>query len=177
MNSSTERSADQEKHSGFKQNLENLREIPLFQGLDHECLKLITMLSKQIDLIEGDQLMVQGEDDGCAYYLVHGKLKSSFRIYDKLYQLHEYAPGQFFGGLALLGPSIRLFTLYAAESSSVLRLRRDGFQKVMAQYPESMDKVAANLALILRSREQDLLNQVEAGELEAGDLALGISLL
>ena len=177
MNSSTERSADQEKQSAFKQNLEYLREIPLFQGVDYECLKLLTMLSKQIDLIEGDKLMVQGEDDGCAYYLLTGNLKSSYRIYDRLYQLRDYTPGQFLGGLALLGPAIRLFTLYASEPSSVLRLKRDGFQKVMDQYPDSMVKVAANLAQVLRAREQDLLNQIEDEERETGNLALGVSLL
>lgn len=177
MNSSTEKSTDQAKHSGFQQNLEYLREIPLFQGLDYECLKLLTMLSKQIDLIEGDKLMVQGEDDGCAYYLIDGNLKSSYRIYDKLYQLREYTPGEFLGGLALLGPAIRLFTLYATVSSSVLRLKRDGFQKVMDQHPESMVKVAANLASVMRVREQDLLSRVESGEMDPGSLALGVSLL
>ena len=177
MNSSTGKSADQEKQSSFKQNLEFLREIPLFQGVDYECLKLLTMLSKQIDLIEGDQLMVQGEDDGCAYYLLSGNLKSSYRIYDKLYQLRDHSPGQFLGGLALLGPAIRLFTVYASEPSSVLRLKRDGFQKVMDQYPDTMGKVAANFAAVLRAWEQDLLNQIEGGEQENRSQALGVSLL
>ena len=177
MNSSTEKSADQEKQSVFKKNLEYLREIPLFQGVDYECLKLLTMLSKQMDLIEGDKLMVQGEDDGCAYYLLDGALKSSYRIYDRLYQLRDHAPGQFLGGLALLGPAIRLFTLYASEPSSVLRLKRDGFQKVMDQYPDSMVKIAANLAAVLRAREQDLLNLIGDEEPETGNQALGVSLL
>ena len=177
MNSSTERSADQEKQTVFKQNLERLREITLFQGLDYECLKLLTMLSKQIDLIEGDKVMVQGEDDGCAYLLLNGNLKSSYRIYDRLYQLRDHAPGQFLGGLALLGPAIRLFTVYASEPSSILRLKRDGFQKVMDQYPDSMVKVAANLAAVLRAKEQDLLNQIVEDERETGNLALGVSLL
>jgi CRP-like cAMP-binding protein len=177
MNSSTERSADQEKQSVFKRNLDYLREIPLFQGVDYECLKLLTMLSKQIDLIEGDKLMVQGEDDGCAIYLLSGNLKSSYRIYDRLYQLRDHPPGQFLGGLALLGPAIRHFTLYASEPSSVLRLKRDGFQKVMDQYPDGMVKVAANLATVLRVWEQDLLNQIGDQEQEIGNQALGVSLL
>jgi CRP-like cAMP-binding protein len=177
MNSSTERSANQQKQTVFKQNLEYLREIKLFQGLDYECLKLLTMLSKQIDLVEGDKVMVQGEDDGCAYLLLNGNLKSSYRQYDRLYQLSDHPPGQFLGGLALLGPAIRLFTVYASEPSSVLRLKRDGFQKVMDQYPDSMVKVAANLAAVLRAKEQDLLNQIGDEERETGNLVLGVSLL
>jgi CRP-like cAMP-binding protein len=177
MSSSTEKSADQEKQSVFKRNLEYLREISLFQGVDYECVKLLTMLSKQINLIEGDKLMVQGEDDGCAYYILSGNLKSSYRIYDRLYQLSDHPPGQFLGGLALLGPAIRLFTVYASEKSSVLRLKRDGFQKVMDQYPAGMVKVAGNLAAVLRAWEQDLLNQIGGEEQNSVNHALGVSLL
>ena len=177
MNSSTERSANQQKQTVFKQNLEYLREIKLFQGLDYECLKLLTMLSKQIDLVEGDKVMVQGEDDGCAYLLLNGNLKSSYRLYDRLYQLRDHPPGQFLGGLALLGHAIRLFTVYASEPSSVLRIKRDGFQKVMDQYPDSMVKVAANHAAVLRAWEQELLNQIEDEEQETENRSLGVSLL
>ncbi|MBT8353465.1 MAG: hypothetical protein KJO60_03020, partial [Desulfofustis sp.] len=103
--------------------------------------------------------------------------KSSYRIYDRLYQLSDHPPGQFLGGLSLLGPAIRLFTLYASEKSSVLRLKRDGFQKVMDQYPDGMVKVAANLPAVLRAWEQDLLNQIVDEEQQTGNQALGVTLL
>ncbi len=177
MNSSTEKSADREKHSGFQQDLDSLRQIPLFQGLDYECLKLIAMLSKRIDLIEGDLLMVEGEDDGNGYYLISGILKSFYKKDSIEYQVQNYKPGQFIGGLALLGKSIRLFTVYAAEQSTVLRLNREGFQKIMQQFPNSMTKIAANMALELAGWEKDLLARADEKELEGENQVLGISLL
>jgi len=52
MNSSTERSAESDKRTGFEQDLDHLRKVVLFQGLEYECLKLIAMLCKQIEMIE-----------------------------------------------------------------------------------------------------------------------------
>lgn len=177
MNSSTERSADKEKRTGFEQDLEHLRTVPMFLGLDYECLKLMALLGKTIDLVEGDQLMVQGEDDGSGCYLLSGILQSFHTKESVMYPIQIYEPGQFVGGLALLGVSIRLFTVQATEKSKVLKLRRDSFQKVMQQFPQSMMKIAANVASELSGYEQAYLNQLGPEDLEKETRALGISLL
>lgn len=177
MNSSTEESADKEKRTGFEQDLEHLRNIPLFQGLDYECLKLMALLCKTVNFVEGDQLMVQGEDDASAYYLLTGHLQSFHTKESVIYPIEHYEPGQFIGGLALVGTTIRLFTLQAAEKSTVLRLSRKSFLKVMEQFPGSMMKIAANITAELTLREQEYLSQLEPKDLESGDQPLGISLL
>ncbi|MGI9536993.1 MAG: cyclic nucleotide-binding domain-containing protein [Desulfocapsaceae bacterium] len=177
MNSSTEKNVESDKRTGFEQDLDHLRKVPLFQGLDYECLKLIAMLCRQIDIIEGDRLMVQGEDDGCAYYLVTGNLQIFHRQDDVDYPLKTLKPGQFVGGLGLMGKTIRLFTVQATEKSTLLRLHRDNFQKVMEQFAGNMTRIAANLASELTDWEQDILNLTERKELEDGNQVLGISLL
>jgi len=177
MNSSTEKNTDKQKHSGFQQDLDFLRQIPLFQNLEYECLKLMAMLSKKVDFVEGDQLMVQGEDDGNAYYIISGKLNGSYKKNDTQYPVQLIEPGQFIGGIALLGKSIRLFTIQAMEKSTVLRLNRDGFQKIMKQYPDSMVKIAANLTAGLTTWEQNLLNKEDMLQSEQNVYVLGLSLL
>lgn len=94
-----------------------------------------------------------------------------------IYPIEHYEPGQFIGGLALVGTTIRLFTLQAAEKSTVLRLSRNSFLKVMEQFPGSMMKIAANITAELTLREQEYLSQLEPKDLESGDQPLGISLL
>lgn len=177
MTSSTGKNVDREHHSGFQQDLEYLRQVPLFQGIDYECLKLMAMVSKRIELTEDDLLMIQGEDDGHGYYLISGSLNSLHRADERNYSGPNFEPGQFIGGLALLGKSIRLFTVQAAEKSTVLRLGREGFQKIMRQSPGNMAKIAANLALELADRETNLLAVVNEHELQASDQPLGISLI
>ena len=177
MNSSTERNVEGDKRTGFEQDLDHLRKVFLFQGLDYECLKLIAMLCKQIQMIEGDRLMVQGQDDASAYFIVTGSLQIIHRRDDVDYSLQSLGPGQFIGGLALLGKTIRLFTVQATEKSTLLRLHRDNFQKVMEQFAGNMTKIAANLASELTDWEKDILNQTEQNELEDSNQTLGISLL
>lgn len=178
MNSSTEKTTERtEKRSGFKQDLEFVRLIPLFQNLEYECLKLIAMLSKQINLVEGDQIITQGEDDGTAYYLIAGKLKAYHRRDDIDHLIQNFEEGQFIGGLSLLGKSIRLYNVQALQKSSVLSLHRENFQKIMKQYPQSMARIATNLAIELTNRDQKILNNISADEIEHNILRLGISLV
>jgi len=177
MNLSMERSTDTKKHSEFQQNLEYLRQIALFNGLDFECLKLLAMLSRRIDLIEGDQLMVQGEDDATCCFIINGGLQSYCHLDGEDYIIQSYQPGQFIGGLALLGKAIRLFTVQAVTESTVLKLNREGFQKVMNQFPGSMTKVGANLAADLTLWEQKSLAETDELAHDGGNRSLGISLL
>ena len=176
MNSSTERSVEIDTRTGFEQDLDHLRTVPLFQGLDYECLKLMAMLCKKIELIEGDRLMVQDEDDGNAYFLVSGSLQIFHRQDDTHHPMQNLEPGQFIGGLALLGKTIRLFTVQATEKSTLLRLHRDNFQKVMQQFTGSMTKIAANLTLEITEWERNILNQTQSSELKDGNRGWGISL-
>lgn len=177
MNSSTEKNAEQSKTSGFRQDLEYLRQIPIFQNLDFECLKLLAMLSKKIELINGDQLIIQGEDDGFAYYLIQGKLNSYYKKNDTVYPVQSHDPGQFIGGMGLFGKSLRLFTVEAVEKSTVLRLNREGFKKVMLQFPNTMTQISANLSAELVRWEQNLLNSIDDENLEQAMHTMGISLI
>ncbi|MCG6930851.1 MAG: cyclic nucleotide-binding domain-containing protein [Desulfofustis sp.] len=177
MNLPTGESAEQQRASGFKQDLEHLRQVPLFQNLEYECLKLLTMLTRKIELIEGDQLMVQGEDDGNAYLVTTGKLESFHTRDATRYHIQWYEAGQFVGSFALLGTSIRLFTVEAVEKSTLLRINRIGFQKVMQKFPDAMMRIGANLADEVSGWEQDQLNRADGGILERPELVLGISLL
>ena len=135
------------------------------------------MLSRRSDLIEGDPLMVQGEDDATCCYVISGGLQSFYHRSGRDFIIQNYQPGQFIGGLALLGKTIRLFTVQAVKESTILKLNREGFQKVVHQFPGSMAKVGANLAAELTLWEQNSL--AETGDLtdEGGNRILGISLL
>lgn len=176
MNSSTGKDSSKPAGSAFKADLEYLHQTPLLAALDYECLKLLAMLSKRIDFIEGDQLMVQGEDDGCAYYLITGTVEVLHQRDDTTHRIDTFGPGTFIGGLALLGKSARLFTLQATEKTTALRLKREGFQKSIKQFPESLQKVSASLVAELMRWDRRILaaDQTEPAE---GVKISGVSLL
>jgi len=167
---------EMKKDSGFKEDLEHLRQVPLLRGLDYECLKLLAMFCQRIEFIDDDQLMVQGEDDGHAFLILSGQVKAVFTGNDVDSVIRQYGTGEFVGGCALLGRMPRIFTLQATEKTTALRLGREQFQKALQQFPASVSKITGSLLLELLEWDRsqlDIKNREDVSEY----YALGISLL
>jgi CRP-like cAMP-binding protein len=167
---------EMKKISGFKEDLEHLRQVSLFRGLDYECLKLLTMFCQRVEFIGDDQLMVQGEDDGHAFFILSGQVKAIFTENDVDSVIRQYGTGEFVGGCALLGRMPRIFTLQATEKTTALRLGREQFQKVLQQFPASISKITGSLLLELLEWDRSRLD-MKNGESGPDHHALGISLL
>ncbi len=178
MSLSTEKVTEQEskKTSGFQEDLEHLRKAPLLRGLDYECLKLLAMLCRRITYITGDQLMVQGEDDGHAFLILSGRVHGIYTGGDTRQVIRQFGPGKFVGGCALLGKPPRLFTLQATEETMTLRLNREEFQKTLQQFPAGIFKITANLVTELVEWDRSLLD-IQSIEEMADYRALGVSFL
>ena len=177
MSSSMEKKTEKQGSSIFQKDLEYLRQIRLFSGLDYECLKLLAMLSKRVDFIEGDLLTVQGEDEGNAYLLISGTVRVIHKKDGVDHLLDELEPGRFIGGLALLGKSVRLFTLQAAEKTTALRLSREGFLKTMQQFPDGIARISTNLVAELMFWDQTRLAKIKPDSSNDEFSSVGISLL
>ena len=167
---------EMKKDSGFKEDLEYLRQVPLLSGLDYECLKLLAMFCQRVEFIDDDQLIVQGEDDGHAFLILSGQVKAVFTENDVDSVIRQYGTGEFVGGCALLGRMPRIFTLQATEKTTVLRLGREQFQKALQQFPASISKITRSLLLELVEWDQSQLD-MKNREGVSDYHALGISLL
>lgn len=178
MSLSTEKATEQETiiTSGFQEDLEHLRQTPLLRGLDYKCLKLLAMLCRRTTLIVDDQLMVQGEDDGHAFMILSGKVNALYTEGDKSQVICQFGAGQFIGGTALFGKSQRLFTVQAAEETTILRLRREEFRKVIEQFPGALSKITSNLVSELVAWDRTMLEKHIAAKDKYSDF-LGVSLL
>ncbi|MCK5068900.1 MAG: cyclic nucleotide-binding domain-containing protein [Desulfocapsa sp.] len=165
-----------QKDSGFKEDLDILRQASLLRGLDHECLKLLAMLCQRIKYTKGDQLMVQGEDAEHAYCVISGQLSAIHTENESTHTIRQYGAGQFVGGCNLLGRIPHLFTLQAVEKTTTLRLSREQFNKVLEQFPSSLSRVTANLVSELANWDRSLLDIKSTGK-TLDDNPLGVSLL
>ena len=90
--------ANDDKLSGYLQDLENIRGIPLFQGLDYECQKLIAVVCKRITFHSDDQLIEHGEDAEFAYYLLSGQAGAWLPRDNENDKIRTYEQGDFIGG-------------------------------------------------------------------------------
>ncbi len=178
MSLSTGKATDQKAKaiSGFQEDLEYLRQVPLLRGLDYECLKLLAMLGRRIEYTSGDHLMVQGEDDGHAFYIISGQLNVVYTGDETSHIIRQYGTGQFVGGCALLGRMQCIFTLQATEKTMTLRLSRGEFQKALQQFPNSISKITTNLVAELVEWDRSLLGFQNTEE-DLDFRALGVSLL
>ena len=145
------------KVSGFQEDLAHLRGVSLFRGLDYECIKILAMLCRRVTLVADDLLMVDGEDDGCAFVILSGNVKVYRTAVDSNQLIKHFGAGDFIGGSALLGKSSRLFTVQATEETETLRLNREEFQKVLEQFPEAISKITGNLLSELVAWDRSLL--------------------
>lgn len=165
-----------QKSSGFQEDLEYLRQAPLLRRLDYECLKLLAMVSRRINFTAGDQVAVQGEDDGHAYFIIAGLVQAYYVKDGNNHLIRTYEPGQFIGSLALLGKMPRIFTLQALDNAQALRLGRDEFQKALEQFPSSLSKIISCLTTELLAWDKILLEH-EGFQATKDFHALGVSLL
>ncbi len=125
----------------FNQHLGIFREIPLFAGMPLKVHKVLAYLCARETFEPGEHLFQQGDDDGQGIYVLSGELILSRRDDEgNRTQVADYGAGDFLGGLALLAPASRLFSLEARTEAVCMVLHRDKFLHAMEQFPELMPK-------------------------------------
>ena len=157
MNSYTEKN-EACQSCEFDDNLRILRETRFFSGLSLEALKVLAYLCTQETFKQDDYLFSQDDDDGRAFYFVSGTAKLTHRHDSGEMDIRNFEKGDFLGGLALMGPLHRLFSLKALTDTTCIILTRDKFTKVMEQFPEQMPKVLKSLIESLRIWEKHFLS-------------------
>jgi CRP-like cAMP-binding protein len=157
-------------------NISVLREIHFFAGLPLEVVKLFAYLCTRDCFKAGDFLFRQGDDDGCAYYLLTGEVNLLLRNAAGERVLRRYPKETFFGSLSLLGPMQRLFSIQAATDLCCLVLTREKFSKILEQFPEIQPKIVSSIVNRMLKWEKQLLKELEA-DLNSCQHSIGISLL
>ena len=158
------------------ENLSILREIRFFAGLPLELLRLLAYLCTRVNYKSGDFLFGQGEDDGQAFYIMDGTAQLIQSREKQVRTLRDYGPGQFIGGLSLLGHFSRLFSLQASTNLVCLVLSREKFSKAMKQYPDLTSKIIKSLVESINDWESQFLRTFEEDEAVCRQYA-GVSLL
>ncbi len=123
-----------------------LKQIPFFEKLPINVLKVLAYLSMQKTFKAGDYLFYQNDDDGQGIFIICGKACLEYaytcaKLREAAFLVREIADGDFIGGLALLGKMRRLFSMKAITRLDCLILTRDKFAAAMGQFPELMPSV------------------------------------
>jgi CRP-like cAMP-binding protein len=133
-----------------------LERVPTLRLLGKESLRTLAIGSEVRDVPRGDHLFHQGDNADSGFVIQRG----AFRIDDGAGAEMVAGPGTLLGELALLRPMPRPSSAMAIEYSTVIRISRSLFQRVLESDPAA--------ALRLRDAFVNRTSQIASDILIAG---------
>jgi CRP/FNR family cyclic AMP-dependent transcriptional regulator len=160
----------------YRDNLNVLRQTYFFAGLPLEVLKVFAYLCSREKFKAGEPLFRQGEDDGNALCIIAGSARIERHASETVHAVRIVGPGQFIGGLTLLGPTPRLYSLTALVDSVSIVLSREKFSKTIHQFPDQMPRIIKEVVSAVHTWERLFLEELGSG-CEGCLTGLGVTLL
>src|SRR6185437_13308054 len=130
-----------------------LERIPTLRLLGPESLRMLAIGSEQRDVPRGDPLFRQGEEADSGFVVQRGK----FRIDDAAGAEVIAGPGTLLGELALVVAMRRPSNATALEYSTVIRISRSLFQRVLESDPAAARRLRDEFATRTSQIASDIL--------------------
>ena len=138
------------------QEVDILRKIPLFSGIDPVKLKLLAFASERIEYDNGQNLFRQGEVGDAAYVIVHGTADIIVETKDGEIPVAEFKDNAFVGEIAILCDVPRTATVRAKTKLVVLKIKKEHFLGLIKDFPELGIEVMRELASRLSKTTNEL---------------------
>jgi CRP-like cAMP-binding protein len=114
-----------------------LAQIPIFAQFGYAALQIIAIGSEARHLADGEILFHAGQTTDAGYVIQEGSL--AFTTGDPKHSepAVSFGPGTLIGELALITETVCAATAVAAEPTTVIRISRNLFRKVLEGFPET----------------------------------------
>jgi CRP-like cAMP-binding protein len=129
-----------------------LERVPTLRLLGNTALRMLAIGSEQRDFARGDVLFKAGDDADAGYVVQRG----AFRVEDGGAEIIA-GPGALIGELALIVAMRRPSTAIAIEHSTVIRVARSLFQRVLESDPAAARRLRDELATRTSQLASDIL--------------------
>ena len=140
----------------LNEEVELLRNIPLFAKLEPSKLKLLAFTAERITY-EADQILFsQGDVGDAAYIIVDGAAKVIVGTPDGELEVAELGRNDFVGEIAILCDVPRTATVKATARTVTLRITKDLFFRLVAEFPEMSVEIMRELAARLEQTTKQL---------------------
>jgi CRP-like cAMP-binding protein len=130
-----------------------LERVPTLRLLGTAPLRMLAIGSEQRDFVRGDILFNQGDDADAGFVVQRG----AFRVDDGAGAEMIAGPGTLIGELALVVPMKRPSSAVALEHSSVIRIARSLFQRVLESDPAAALRLRDEFAVRASQIASDIL--------------------
>ena len=129
-----------------------LERVPALRLLGREALRILAIGAESRNVREGAALFDEGEDADCAYVVQEG----SFELASDKGPPSVAAPGTLIGEVALFTEAKRPTGAVAREPSSVIRIPRQLFLKMLEGYPDAARRMRDAIAAKVSKTAADL---------------------
>lgn len=136
--------------------LDALRRVPIFRGIDDAKLRLLAFISDRVSFRSGEQLCVQGETGDAAFIILDGKADIRVKLGETERTVAQMKENDIVGEIAILCDVPRTATVVANTDMNVLSVSKDNFFKLLGEFPEMALEVMRVLALRLERTTRDL---------------------
>ena len=133
-----------------------LRRIPLFSGIDPAKLKLLAFASERMEYDKDQNLFRQGEVGDAAYVIVNGIADIIVETEDGEVPVAEFKDNAFIGEISILCDVPRTATVRAQTKLEVLKIKKEHFLGLIRDFPELGIEVMRELAARLSKTTSEL---------------------
>ena len=149
--------------------VEILRKVLLFSGIEPAKLKLLAFTSERINFAEGQSLMRQGEMGNTAYLILSGEADVLVDAGGGPVRVANVGRNSLVGEMAILRDQPRTATVTAATGVETLKITKESFFQLIEDSP----KIAVEMMRILVKRlETTTIDLTEArAKLRAAGIA------
>ena len=141
----------------LKNEVELLRRVPLFSGIEASKLKLLAYTSDAVTYRDGQVLFRKGDPGDAAYVIVGGQAEVTVTTDAGDIPVAQLKDGDFVGEIAILCDIPRTATVTARSELKTLRISKDRFLELMKQFPEMAIEMTRTLANRLNHTTTELV--------------------
>ena len=133
----------------LQEDVDLLRNVPLFRNLDAAKLKLLAFTSERLTYGAGESLFNQGDSGDTAYVIVQGEADIIIDTPAGPITVATVKQNDWVGEIAILCDVPRTATITAKSKLTTLRISKDVFFQLVMQFPQMSVEVMRELAFRL----------------------------
>ncbi len=149
----------------LQDDVELLRNIPLFAKIEPSKLKLLAFTAQRLTYNAGDSLFHQGDEGDSAYIIVDGDADVLVDSPSGPITVATVGKNDFVGEIAILCDVPRTATITAKTTLTTMRISKELFFQLVSQFPQMSIEIMRELArrLEVTTRQlQEALSKAEA---------------
>ncbi len=140
----------------LNEEVELLRNIPLFSKIDPSTLKLLAFASERVIFGAGQELFHQGDSGDTAYIIIDGNADVLIDSPGGELAVAKIGKNELVGEIAILCDVPRTATLRADDQVTTLAISKDLFFQMVREYPDMGIEIMRELAQRLEQTNAQL---------------------